>query len=781
MKIRLIFLFLIFSTFLVLHSVLALSDDRYIIEIDEKFNISDSLKLNVIEEIKSVKHLRQVAGVGIGLGKKIIVVSNTTIEDLEKEKNITYIEPDYKVYSLGKTTPWNFELVGFNFSKIDEKFGKNVRIAVLDTGADYNLLSVKSGYDFVNEDSDAFDDNGHGTFVSQILKLPNSDLPLPSSEIYAVKVLDENGQGFVSDVIEGINWAMNNDIDIISMSFGGDGDSSFLKEIINEAYNQGLLLVGAAGNDNRPIILFPAAYDNVVSVGSINKNLERSSFSNYGDKLDFVAPGENFVVTDGISLSVVRGTSFTVPHVGAVAAAYLSDNISLSNDALLEKLRENALDLGQEGKDREFGYGLVRYDNDSDIHSDATEICNNIDDDFDEQIDEDLTRPTTCGVGACAGNTGEETCIAGVWGDDTCDPYEGAVTDDATCNDIDDDCDTLIDEDYITTPTTCGISVCLSTGQLECQSGTEIDTCVPGSSSPELCDDDIDNDCDGEVDEGACLSIGVYSPTEGITNERRMLFNLTTDIEVDEITYIDYADRSPRWRILCRNCDEYGNIRERTKSFRDGEHNLSFRAVKDGNYVEKNVSFFIDSRDPRISKTEPRSGFASGNFYVEFTELNPESLVLTYGNSLRNKSVDLSRCYESGRIKACDVYVNLSDFDGEEIGYWFTLNDTAGNSDESTHRTVSVDQTDPVIDNFDLTVDGRRVTFNISVTEQNFDEIEYMDNEDRRPRWRTLCSRLRDDICLARKSFTSGFHNLSINVTDEAGNYASREDILFTI
>lgn len=307
MKIRLIFLFLIFSTFLVLHSVLALSDDRYIIEIDEKFNISDSLKLNVIEEIKSVKHLRQVAGVGIGLGKKIIVVSNTTIEDLEKEKNITYIEPDYKVYSLGKTTPWNFELVGFNFSKIDEKFGKNVRIAVLDTGADYNLLSVKSGYDFVNEDSDAFDDNGHGTFVSQILKLPNSDLPLPSSEIYAVKVLDENGQGFVSDVIEGINWAMNNDIDIISMSFGGDGDSSFLKEIINEAYNQGLLLVGAAGNDNRPIILFPAAYDNVVSVGSINKNLERSSFSNYGDKLDFVAPGENIIVTDGIRLFVVRG------------------------------------------------------------------------------------------------------------------------------------------------------------------------------------------------------------------------------------------------------------------------------------------------------------------------------------------------------------------------------------------------------------------------------------------------------------------------------------------
>src|SRR3989338_5529200 len=356
MKIRLRFLFFMLSTFLFLHSVLALPDERYIIEIDGRYNISDSLKLNVIEEIQSVKHLKQVAGVRIGLGKKIIVVSNTTIEDLEKEKGITYIEPDYKIYSLGEITPWNFEAIGFNFSKINKEFGKNVRIAVLDTGADYNLLSIKSGYDFVNNDSDAFDDNGHGTFVSQILKLPNSNLPLPSSEIYAVKVLDENGVGFVSNVIEGINWAMNNDIDIISMSFGGNDDSSFLKETINEAYNQGLLLVGAAGNSNEPIILFPAAYDNVVSVGSINENLERSSFSNYGDNLDFVAPGENIIVTDGNNHFIVQGTSFSAPHVGAVASAYLSDNQSLSNNDLWEKLRENALDLGVEGKDDEFGW-----------------------------------------------------------------------------------------------------------------------------------------------------------------------------------------------------------------------------------------------------------------------------------------------------------------------------------------------------------------------------------------------------------------------------------------
>jgi hypothetical protein len=196
--------------------------------------------------------------------------------------------------------------------------------------------------------------------------------------------------------------------------------------------------------------------------------------------------------------------------------------------------------------------------------SPTAETCNNIDDDCDGTTDEGLTRSTTCGIGACSGNTGIETCSAGTWGNDTCDPLAGASANDATCNGIDDDCNGITDEDYVATnttcgqgvcastgqlicvngatqdtctagpqtgnddncngvdencngtadenyvavPTTCGIGACRSTGQLICSGGTELNTCTPGSPQPELCDG-IDNNCNGVVDEDLIQQCGV--------------------------------------------------------------------------------------------------------------------------------------------------------------------------------------------------------------------------------------------------------------------------------
>ena len=110
----------------------------------------------------------------------------------------------------------------------------------------------------------------------------------------------------------------------------------------------------------------------------------------------------------------------------------------------------------------------------------TSELCDGLDNDCDESTDEDLTRQTTCGVGECSGNTGEELCTTGTWGGDTCDPFEGAAENDATCDGTDDDCDGAEDEDYQVTSTSCGVGVCASKGQLECQGGTEVDTCVEG-------------------------------------------------------------------------------------------------------------------------------------------------------------------------------------------------------------------------------------------------------------------------------------------------------------
>lgn len=287
----------------------------------------------------------------------------------------------------------------------------------------------------------------------------------------------------------------------------------------------------------------------------------------------------------------------------------------------------------------------------------------------------------------------------------------------------------------------------------------------------------IDNSEQGDDNEEVD-NIIIHSPSKELFDSRKIQLDIEILEEVDEISYIDKEDSRPRERRLCRNCNKYN----RTRSFREGFHILEIKGYLNKELiVSEEVSFIIDSKSPKISKTEPRKGFANGEFLLEFIEENSESLVLNYGNSIvgfrTNDNPD--ECNLERKI-VCSTNVDLSDYDSQEITYWFEITDIVGNSAQSRKISLEVDMTEPKILDFDYLVNKRRVEFNFMIEEDNFDSITYIDNADRRPRERRLCSRLRDGACTAKKSFRRGEHELTIFVKDKAGNMVE-ENISFEI
>jgi len=281
--------------------------------------------------------------------------------------------------------------------------------------------------------------------------------------------------------------------------------------------------------------------------------------------------------------------------------------------------------------------------------------------------------------------------------------------------------------------------------------------------------------------------LDVILPIEGdIIGSRGVEFNVDTH-EPTKIEKYDYTKRN--WVTLCSSCNHF----TRTLSFDDGFHKVQLRATdRRDNINYTNVSFTVDSKDPRIKKTEPRRGYADGSFYIQFTEENPVSLNLHYGNDVvvaasayQDYVVDLEDdCEEGSKYWECNFEADLSIYTEQEIEYYLTLEDIAGNIDESKHVFVDVDTSDPVILNPEDMIsvfDGKYVYFDIEIDEINLDYVEYIDNNDTNPRWKKMCSKLNDDgRCLKKISFKDGEHNVDVQVIDEAGNIDGTNVKFFT-
>ncbi len=268
-----------------------------------------------------------------------------------------------------------------------------VVVAVLDTGvrsylSDFSTTTFSEGEDFINNDSDPDDDNGHGTHVAGTIAQSTNNQDTEgyigvagiayNTTIMPVKVLDMVGSGSTESLANGLYWATANGADIVNMSLSFPPGVTFeqipaLTAAVQDAYSNGVTIIAAAGNDGIGIVNYPALYPEVIAVGATTYNEKLASYSNYGVGLDITAPGGDTskdLNRDGFGDGILQqtfdpltntagywffqGTSMASPHVAGVAALIIAKNGDIGPDQVREILLTSALDIGIS-----YGPGLV--------------------------------------------------------------------------------------------------------------------------------------------------------------------------------------------------------------------------------------------------------------------------------------------------------------------------------------------------------------------------------------------------------------------------------------
>ncbi|MCL6450059.1 MAG: S8 family serine peptidase [Acetobacteraceae bacterium] len=298
-------------------------------------------------------------------------VPSGAVEALRSHPAIRYVEPDGVCHALAQTLPWGVNDVGSPYVCWHGNLGQGVRLAVLDTGVDMDHpdLSVLGGYDFYNNDEDPDDDHGHGTAVAGVAAaLDNEVGPVgvaPQVDLYAVKVLGASGSGPIGALVAGLDWCRSRGINVVNMSLGTTVNYQTLEAACQNAWNAGMVLAAAAGNGGTPgggedTVLYPARYPSVIAVVATDYFHARPSWSATGPSVELSAPGVDIYTTaGGGGCTVASGTSFSCPHVAAVACLVKCAHPSYPNLAIREAMDSTAHDLGQPGWDPLYGYGLV--------------------------------------------------------------------------------------------------------------------------------------------------------------------------------------------------------------------------------------------------------------------------------------------------------------------------------------------------------------------------------------------------------------------------------------
>ena len=287
-------------------------------------------------------------------------VEEAVTSELEQGGTAT-VEVDYPTFLSADNPDWGVARIAAP-DVWETTSGGGVRVAVIDTGVDYNHPELAGryagGYDAVNNDTDPMDDHGHGTHVAGTVA---SDLNggglagvSPSVSLLAGKALGSDGSGYISDLVEAIDWAMQNGAQVINYSLGSTYNSSTLENKINQAASRGIVQVAAAGNNSGGSLLYPAAYGAVIAVAATDSSDKLAGFSALGAEV--AAPGVGITSSvPGGGYATWSGTSMAAPHVTATVALMLANG----QTDIRQQLQETAIDLGPAGRDSYYGYGLI--------------------------------------------------------------------------------------------------------------------------------------------------------------------------------------------------------------------------------------------------------------------------------------------------------------------------------------------------------------------------------------------------------------------------------------
>ena len=303
-----------------------------------------------------------------------------TWRKLAGNPDVAYAEPNYKVKAQRIPNDpyyafqWGVRAISADkaWEKVNPVRRANVTIAIVDSGVNANHPELRdhltAGYNFVANNQDTSDKFGHGTHVAGIAAAATGNGAgiagvAGGSRIMPVKVLDDEGNGSDADIIRGIKYAVDHGAQVINLSLGGPDPSAGIQDAVDYAVDRGVSVVAAAGNESGPIDM-PGNCRGVISVGAVDPNEQSASYSNFGPRLDVVAPGTGILSTylgngNSSSFTYLSGTSMAAPFVTGVVALLKAAAPDLAPAAVTEILHKSATDLGPAGFDEHYGYGLI--------------------------------------------------------------------------------------------------------------------------------------------------------------------------------------------------------------------------------------------------------------------------------------------------------------------------------------------------------------------------------------------------------------------------------------